>query len=46
MVVPCMVKTWLYALPTSRVLPGRISWVRISMANPMATTKKQSAVPM
>ena len=45
-VVPCIEKIWLYASGDSSVMPGLMSWVRMSMANATATTKKTSAVPM
>ena len=44
MVVPCMVKTWLYWL-ADRIWPlGRASWSRMSSASSPPTRKKTNAV--
>ena len=46
MIVPCIEKIWLYSSGVRKVIPGRMSWVRISMANTTATRKNTSDVQM
>ena len=44
MVVPCMVKSWLYVSALRKVLSGRPSWMRISIASSPPIRKKNTAV--
>jgi hypothetical protein len=45
-VVPCIVKIWLYCEGESRPFSGRISCVRMSMAMTTAAAKNTSDVQM
>ena len=46
MVLPCMVKIWLYLSGPRKRFSGRASWIRISTARKPANTKKMKAVIM
>jgi hypothetical protein len=43
MIVPCIVKSWLYVSGRRRSFAGTASWVRMRRARMPASTKKRNA---